>query len=157
MRRLCPLKPHVKKGSAEDRHRLRLPQYTGNPGWLLLTHNEEGDPVALFVDKNDNLTVLYIVFDERVFSDTVFRVVRTGPSRFIVYDIRYLNGQNYYETHTYEERSQKVAELLDMFHSPDMVALETVQQIAEWEYPIRGYECYDDKPGTLGVFLPAVN
>lgn len=129
----------------------------GTPGWLLLTHNEQGDPIAMFVDKNDNTAILYVVFDERLFSDTVFRVVRIGPSRFIVYDIRYLNGTNYHETHTFEERKQKIEDLLNTFHSPDLVALETPEQVPEWEFPIRGYECYDDQPGTMGVFIPAVN
>ena len=155
MKRLYPLKPHVKKGNVEDRHLLKVPQYTGIPGWLLLTHNEHGDPIAMFVDKNEKVDVLYVVFDERLFSDTVFRAVRLGTSRFIVYDIRYLNGQNFYETHTYEERSQRISELLDAFHYPDLIALEVPSQIPEWEYPIRGYECYDDQPGSLGVFLPA--
>lgn len=122
---------------------------------MFLTHNEHGDPIAMFVDKNEKVDILYIVFDERLFSDTVFRVVRIGVSRFIVYDIRYLNGVNFYESHTYRERKERVRELLDSFHHPDLVALDTPGEIPEWEYPIRGYECYDDAPGTVGVFLPA--
>ena len=109
----------------------------------------------MFVDKNDKIDILYIVFDERLFSDTVFRVVRIGLSRFIVYDIRYLNGINFHETHTYQERKERIDALLASFHHPDLIALETPEQIPEWEYPIRGYECYDDNPGTMGVFIPA--
>ncbi len=109
----------------------------------------------MFIDKNDKVDILYVVFDERLFSDTVFRVVRIGVSRFVVYDIRYLNGQNFHETHTYEERRQRIADILGVFHYPDMVALVTPDEVPDWEFPIRGYECYDDQPGTMGVFIPA--
>lgn len=154
MKRLYPLKPHVKKGNAEDRHHLRVPQFTGIPGWLFLTHNEEGSPVAVFTDNHDRVSILYVVMDERLFSDTVFRVVRIGVSRFVVYDIRYLNGKNIHETHTYEQRRERVRELLNEFHFPDMIALDMPDDLPSWEYPIRGYECYDDQPGSMGVFLP---
>lgn len=154
MKRLYPLKPHVKKGSVEDRHLLKVPQFTGIPGWLFLTHNEHGDPIAMFIDKNDKVDVLYVVFDERLFSDTVFRVVRLGMSRFVVYDVRYLNGNNFYETHTYQERQTRISDILRTFHQPDMVSLITPEEVPDWEYPVRGYECYDDQPGTMGVFIP---
>lgn len=155
MKRLCPLRPQTKKGNVEDRHLLRVPQYAGNPGWLLLTHNELNDPVAIFADRNEKLTVVHMVMDERVFSDTALRVVQIGPTRFLVYDIRYLNGVNLFEKYDYAHRKQVVTEILDEFHQRDLVSLELPEEVSEWQYPLRGYECYDDAPGTLGVFLPA--
>ena len=122
---------------------------------LYLTHSEHGDPQILFVDGKESITVLHCVFDERLFSDTAFRAVRLTPFRYIVYDIRGLNGRDFHTTHTYAERCQRIRDLLDTFHSPDLVALETVDQIPEWEFPIRGQDCYDDVPGSMGVFLPA--
>ncbi len=154
MRRLCPWKPHVKKGSVEDRHRLKIPQFAGSPGWLLLTHNEHGDPVALFVDKQDRIEVLYLVMDERLFSDSVLRVVRLGPWQYVVYDLAVFNGQPYTETRTYSERQTKLRELLEAFHFPDLIALRLPEDVPEWDTPVRGYEYYDDAPGTLGVFCP---
>jgi hypothetical protein len=155
LKRLYPIRPQVKKGNAEDRHRLRVPQYEGNPGWLFLTHNEEGDPIAMFVDRHENTCILYLVLDERMFSDTILRVVRIGPSRFLVYDIRYFNGKNIHETRNYESRKNLLVELIDEFHQRDLVSLEFPEEIPEWQCPLRGYECYDDEPGSLGVFLPA--
>jgi hypothetical protein len=154
IKRLYPLKPHVKKANLEDRHHLKVPQYMGIPGWLFLTHNEHGDPIAMFIDKNDKVDILYIVFDERLFSDTIFRVVRLGLSKFIVYDIRYLNGRNFYETHTYEERTERIENILNHFHYTDMIALITPAEVPNWEYPIRGHEYYDSEPGSMGVFIP---
>lgn len=154
MKRLYPLKPQTKKGNVEDRHLLKVPQYEGNPGWLLLTHSNEGEPLALFTDRSEKITAIHLVLDERLFSDTVFRVVRIGPSRFIVYDIRYLNGLNVFEKYNYEYRKNLMAELLDEFHQRDLVALEFPEDIPEQGYLLRGYEHYDDQPGSLGVFLP---
>jgi hypothetical protein len=154
MKRLCPSKPLVKPGTVEDRHLLKVPQFVGTPGWLLLTHSEQGDPLAIFADKQDRTEVVYLVMDERLFSDTLLRVVKLGPWSYVAYDLLYFNGQNYHETHTYRERTQKIADLLDLFHFPDLVAINTPDQVPLWDTPVRGYEYYDEAPGTLGVFCP---
>jgi hypothetical protein len=52
------------------------PQFAGTPGWILLSHNSQGQAEALFVDQNEKTTVLSLVMDERLFSDTVLRVTR---------------------------------------------------------------------------------
>lgn len=95
-----------------------------------------------------------MVMDERVFSDTALRAVQIGPTRFLVYDIRYLNGVNMFEKYGYAHRKQVLTEILDEFHQRDLVSLELPEDVLEGQYPLRGYECYDDTPGTLGVFLP---
>jgi hypothetical protein len=154
MKRLFPLKPLVKPGSVEARHRLNVPQFAGTPGWLLLTHNEHGDPVALFVDKQERIEVVYLVMDERLFSDTVLRVVRLGPWQYVAYDLAVFNGQAYHETRTYSERQTKLREVLEVFHFPDLIALCLPTDVPEWDTPVRGYEHYDEAPGTLGVFCP---
>lgn len=110
--------------------------------------------MALFVDRNEKITAIHIILDERIFSDTVMRVVRIGPSRFIVYDLRTLNGVNVFEKYNYEHRKKVLTELLDEFHQRDLVALEFPEDVPEWTYPVRGHEYYDDQPGSLGVFLP---
>ena len=152
MRRLCPWKPHVKKGNVEDRHHLKIPQFVGNPGWLLLTHNEQSEPVALFVDNHDKVTPLPIILDERMFSDTVIRVIQMKPSEFMACDIRYLNGTNVYDKMNYAARRELLKSLLDAFHTTELTALT----IGPPYYALlHGFEHYDDEPGTLGVFLPA--
>jgi hypothetical protein len=154
MKRLFPLKPLVKPGNVEARHLLKVPQFVGTPGWLLLTHNEAGDPIAMFVDKQERIDIVYLVMDERVFSDTVLRVVKLGPWRYVVYDVSALNGKSVLETLSYRQRQEKLAEVLEAFHFPDLVALETPDQVPTWDTPVRGYEHYDETPGTLGVFCP---
>jgi hypothetical protein len=152
MRRQCPWKPHVKKGNVEDRHHQKIPQYAGTPGWLLLTHNEESKPVALFVDNRDRVTSLPIILDERLFSDSVIRVVQLKPDVYVVCDIRYLNGVCVYEKLSYSARRGLLESLLDAFHQPDLTSLLTEAPVNSL---LHGWEHYDDEPGTLGVFLPA--
>jgi hypothetical protein len=156
MKRLYPWRPLVKKSPVEpDRHRQRRPQYDGSPGWMLLTHDEDGIAQAIFVDKNDKPHTVQIVLDERVFSDTVLRVVRLPKDVYVVYDVKTLNGVHVFETLNYEQRQEKLSALLDLFHHPDLAALILPEDVPAGTL-LRGYEHYDDKPGTLGAFLPAV-
>jgi hypothetical protein len=152
MRRLCPWKPHVKKESVKDHHLLKIPQYVGTPGWILLTHDEAGKPLALFVDKQDKPVSIPIILDERMFSDTVLRVIQLKPNVFLAYDIRYLNGTNVYEKLNYTSRRALLESLLEEFHHTDLTALLTEAPV---DCILHGWEHYDDEPGTLGVFLPA--
>jgi hypothetical protein len=152
MHRLCPWKPHVKKGSVKDRHLLKVPQYVGNPGWILLTH-EDNQAVAWFVDQRDTPVPIPIVLDERLFSDTVIRVIQLKPSVFLACDIRYLNGLNIYEKLSYESRRVLLESLLQECHHPDLTALLTYSEMPD-DASVRGYEQYDNEPGTMGVFLP---
>ena len=154
MKRLLPRTPLVKAGSVEARHLLKVPQFVGNPGWLLLSHNEHGDPIAMFADKQDRVEILYLVMDERLFSDTVLRVVKLGPWRYVAYDLPVLNGTPIHETMSYRERLAKLADLLEEFHFPDLIALTLPQEVPEWDTPVRGYEHYDEAPGSVGVFCP---
>ena len=121
---------------------------------MFLTHNDLCEPTAIFMDSNDKPTTVRIVLDERVFSDTVLRVTRLSNDVYVVCDIRYLNGKFVYPTMTYKQRQEKVEELLDLFHYPDMAALIGHDSVPE-DTPIRGWETYDDLPGTMGVFIPA--
>lgn len=150
--RLCPWKPHVKKGNVKDPRPLKVPQYVGNPGWILLTH-EDNQPVAWFVDQRDTPVPLPIVLDERLFSDTIIRVIQLKPNVFLACDIRYLNGLNVYEKLSYESRRTLLESLLCECHHPDLTALLTYSEMPE-DASIRGYEHYDNEPGTMGVFLP---
>ncbi len=154
MRRLCPWNPHVRKGTRTSQN-YKVPQYSGTPGWLLFSHDSDGQPVCLFVDSKDVATPVSVVLDERVFSDTVIRTVRLSPSMFVACDIRYLNGKNLFETMPFADRKSKLEEILDLLHVPDFAALIPIDDVPHGT-PLRGHEYYDEKPGTVGVFLPVV-
>ena len=95
-----------------------------------------------------------VILDERLFSDTVLRVVKLSPRLFVLCDIRWLNGVNVFEKMNFEKRKDTLRELLDLFHFPDLVGLILPEDVPI-DSVIRGHEYYDDQPGTLGVFLPA--
>ena len=152
MRRLCPWKPHVKKG--KDPLPLRIPQYAGNPGWMVLTRETTGKCVSFFVDHAEKVTPVQLVLDERMFSDTVIRVTQVSPNVFLACDLRWLNGKNVFETLSYSKRRAVLDELLGMLHVPALTALLTYDEVPILT-PVRGWETYDESPGSLGVFLPA--
>ena len=138
----------------EDPLRPKVPQFAGTPGWLLLTHSEEDRPVALVVDKTSTPRSIPIVLDERLFSDTVLRVIQLKPDVFVACDIRWLNGTCVYDKLPYSARRALLESLLEAFHQPDLSALLTYDEVPTDAF-IRGWEVYDDQPGTVGVFLPA--
>lgn len=121
---------------------------------MVLSHESDGRPVAWFVDQHDKPTPVKIVMDERMFSDTVFRVTRLSPDVYVAGDLRTLNGVNLFDTKSYAERRALMDELLGELHSPDLTALLTMDEVPPLT-SIRGWETYDDQPGTPGVFLPA--
>lgn len=152
MRRVCPWTPQVRLG--KDPLPLKTPQFAGSPGWILLSHNSAGQPEALFVNSKDVATPISIVMDERMCSDTVLRVTRLASNLFVVCDIRWLNGTPLGDTMAYRDRRAKLGELLEAFHAPDLTAL-CLPETVPVGTPIRGWETYDDTPGSMGVFLPA--
>lgn len=120
---------------------------------MLLSHNKEGQPECLFVDKQDRVETIPIVMDHRVFSDTVMRVVRLSKDVFVACDLCWLNGVHVWETLAYEDRKKKLDELLELFHVTVLTALLPVEHVHG--VSVRGHEYYNDQPGTIGIFLPA--
>lgn len=106
----------------------------------------------MFVDKHEKTTNLPIVLDERLFSDTVLRVIQVKPNVYIVSDIRYLNGINVYEKLSYESRRCLLNTLIEEFHQTELTALLTDAPV---DCILHGWEYYDNEPGSMGVFLPA--
>jgi len=133
-----------------------VPQYSGTPGWIYLTHDVNGNAHAYFTDaKGERPETLSLVMDERLCCDTIFRVVRLAPKSYIVYDVLVLNGIRIHETLTFAERQTKIAELLELFHFPDLVALMPIADAPVGTH-VRGVEQYDGVPGSIGVYLPTV-
>jgi hypothetical protein len=88
------------------------------------------------------------------FSDTVLRVTQISPTVFVACDVRWLNGKNLFETLPYSKRRIVLDELLGSLHVPALTALLTYDEVPVLT-PVRGWETYDEQPGSLGVFLPA--
>lgn len=149
------LYPLVRKGSPIS-DPCQVPQISGVPGWIFLTHDKDGDAHAHFSDaKGDKTESIPLVMDERLCSDTIFRVVRLATKSYVVYDLFALNGVKVHETLSFQQRQERIAELLELFHHPDLTSLVTIND-APVGCHIRGYEQYDNIPGSIGVYIPAV-
>ena len=131
-----------------------MPQYSGTPGWIYLTHDVNGNANAYFTTaKGEQPEKLVMVMDERLCCDTILRVVRLAPKSYIVYDLLVLNGTRIHDSLTFAQRQERIAEMLELFHFPDMVALMTIDDAPVGTH-VRGYEQYDGVPGTIGVYIP---
>ena len=147
--------PLVKKGNPIS-DPFQVPQLSGTPGWIYLTHDKEGNAHAYFTDaKGDRTDQLSLVMDERVCCDTIFRVVRLAPKIYVVYDLFVLNGVKVHEILSFQQRQERIAEILELFHQPDLVALTTIED-APVGCTVRGHELYDGIPGSIGVYIPSV-
>lgn len=153
MKRLFPWTPSVKKGQPTSKTYYKIPQFNGTPGWILLSHNDDGQAEAVFVDTQDRVTTLPMVIDERMCCDTVLRATRLSPSVYVIPDIWVLNGKKVFDTDFFEDRQQTVTTLLETFHNPVLTALISVDDVPD-ATPIRGYEWYDGRPGSFGIFVP---
>jgi len=110
------------------------------------------EAVALSIDaKGGHQEELTIVMDERVCCDTVFRTTRLSKDVFIVNDIWAMNGTILHSSMTWTQRQAILAECLRLFHQPVFTALFTLED-APVGTLTRGYEYYDDVPGSIGVF-----
>ena len=148
--RPCPL---LKKGPPISSPECQIPQFNGRPGWMFLTHDSAGIACAAFTDaKCSNFESVSVVIDERLCCDTIFRAVKISPNMFVLYDIFVLNGTNVHVTSTFAQRQQRLSDLLAEFHFPDLAAFVTVDQ-APVSTLVRGYEQYDNVPGTIGTFV----
>lgn len=105
------------------------------------------------MDRQDRVTPLPIVIDERMCSDTILCANRISANVYAISDIQVLNGKNVFMSNFFEDRQQTVADLLEAFHKPDLTALITVDDVPETT-PLRGHEWYDGLPGTYGIFVP---
>lgn len=154
MKHLFPWKPLSRQGLPTSTMSSKAPQVSGVPGWILLSHDADGRAQGLFADaKGQRQEPIRIVLDERMCCDTVLRVVKLSKDIFVVADILWLNGIQVHGKMAFASRQDLIANLLDTFHVPDFAALIGVNDIPVGTI-VRGYEHYDENPGTLGVFLP---
>ena len=117
---------------------------------MVLGHDHEEIPRAIWTDGKTEER-LPIVMDERLCFDTILRCVRLGPKQIVVYDIWTVNGECVHSKVSFAARQGILVSLLAEFHRPDLTALTTIGD-APVNALIRGYESYDDMPGSMGVF-----
>jgi hypothetical protein len=126
-------------------HKVKVPQFKGEQGWIFLTYDPL--PVCYWIGKET--VKLQICLDERLFGDTLFRAERISSTQYVISDLFMYSATNIFRTTTYAER-QKIIRGLMTFHKhiPRLVEFYT----KDAQFPIKGYEYFDDKKGSMGVY-----
>jgi hypothetical protein len=127
-----------------------VPQGNGTPGWLYLTRNPT--PIAYFFTRTDNPTIMpvRIVWDERCFEDTVFRVEKT-PTHLYLADVWMFNGVPIFDSTTFEERQNLLNSVYSLYTPcPEFESFKVLKRSELNE--IRGKEYYTNEKGARGIY-----
>jgi hypothetical protein len=130
-----------------------VPQTSGTPGWIVLTHDKNKIPVCMWITSRESLCIPCCV-DERICCDTIFRAEKIGPLSFVIADIWLYNSNCVAACSTFEQRYTWTRNLLSMFHTP----IEgTAKFIHKADLPkntqLRGEEYYTSIVGSHGTYV----
>ena len=117
---------------------------------MILTRIPE--PASFFVNRSGDATQLRMVFDERCFEDTIFRVEKT-PTHLYLADVWMFNGSAIYDETTFQQRQELLKTVYSNFYTScpefETLALDLRENVKE----IRGKEYYTNERGARGVFI----
>jgi hypothetical protein len=125
-------------------------QGKGTPGWLYLTRNPT--PMAYFINRTSDVTPVRLVWDERCFEETIFRVEKT-PTHLYLADVWMFNGSIIFDYTTFEERQAKLQTLYSTFYTPCPPFESYCVQLRSEITDIRGKEYYTNERGAKGIFI----
>ena len=106
----------------------------------------------LWTERGIAVESIDVGMDDRVCGDTIFRAIRISPRVFVISDIWVFNGENIHHGKTFADRQAIIAQILDYFHEPDLTAFVHMDDVPVGTL-VRGYEVYDDLPGSIGAFV----
>lgn len=126
----------------------KVPQTFGTPGWISCLPG----PTIEWIPREGPKELMSVVLDERMCCSTLLRAERLSPTVFVVADMLYLNGRYVWETHSYQQRSKWLRDLLAEFHTGELGQLVHKEDLGH--VPVRGWECYNSSAGQQGVYIP---
>jgi hypothetical protein len=130
----------------------KVPQFIAQQGWIILIY--EGEiPKAFWISQNlKEIKELTIALDERLFGDTILRAERiTGhEDKYVISDIFMYASTNVFRITNFEQRETFIKKILNKFYKPIKGLTEFYTK--KDSFPIKGYEYYDNKPGSFGIF-----
>jgi hypothetical protein len=126
------------------------PQGKGIPGWLYLTRNPT--PIAYFITRTSEITPIRIVWDERCFEETIFRVEKT-PTHLYLADVWMFNGTPIFDYTTFEDRQVKLKSLYSNFYTSCPIFESFSILLRSDLTEIRGKEYYTNQRGFKGIFI----
>jgi hypothetical protein len=135
----------VLKKPVPQEHKIKVPQFKGEQGWIFLTYDKV--PVCLWIGRQ--IVPLNICLDERLFGDTLFRAEKISSTQYVISDLFMYSATNIFRSTTYTERKEIIRGLMT-FHKqiPGLVHF----YMKDADFPIKGYEYFDDKKGSFGIY-----
>jgi len=132
----------------------KVPQFACQQGWIIFVYENE-IPKAFWISQTlKEIKELTISLDERLFGDTILRVEKiSNEDRYVISDIFIYSSTNIFRITTFEQREIWLTKVLKKFYKPIKGLTELIlkKDIIE-KIPIKGYEFYDDRKGSFGIF-----
>ena len=125
-------------------------QGKGTPGWLYLTRNPT--PMAYFINRSSEIMPVRIVWDDRCFEETIFRVEKT-PTHLFLADVWMFNSKPIFEYTTFEERQTRLQNLYSTFYTSCPAFESFCIQMRSELTDVRGKEYYTNERGSIGIFV----
>ena len=141
----------TKKGSPRDDQTIRVPQTTGQSGWLLLQRNPEPQAHWIVRSQLSHESVPFVI-DERCFDDTIFRVEKHKDVLYLA-DVFCWQGTPVWTTLTFLERQEILKEFLAICYTPcRLFEWKQLKLRSDCPGPYKGLECFSNEPGDVGTF-----
>ena len=130
----------------------RVPQSTGQPGWIVFTY-EGKMPVCVWISSGE-CEKLQCIVDERLCGDTFIKVERLDNQTFLVSDIWMYNSNCVFACSTFKQRYNWLKDLLGTFTTHIEGVTIRLLHKSEFTGEIKGYEEHpDDMPGKPGYYV----
>jgi len=105
-------------------------------------------PVCIWCTPHET-KYLSVCIDERLFGDTILRAEHT-KNGYVISDIFVYNSTCIFMSSTFEQRYEWLGKLFSTFET---AGTDTrLIHKSDADFPIKGYEYYDDKQGSHGCF-----
>jgi hypothetical protein len=126
----------------------KVPQFIAQQGWIILVYDQI--PKAFWISQKE-IQEISIALDERLFGDTIFRAEKISghTHKYVISDIFVYASTNIFVRTNFEERFQWISKILT-FHQRINGLTELYSK--DSTFPIKGYEYYDTKKGSFGVY-----
>lgn len=142
-----------KRGRVSD-FNVKVPQTNYTPGWLCLTRDEVGEPIALLVQQHrtPKITKVRCVLDERCYEDSILRVEYTSSSIYLA-DIWMWNASVLFTYTNFKQRQELLEYVYGNLYIPCREFESHEIMLRTSATSIRGYEHYTDCLSEYGTFV----
>ena len=108
--------------------------------------------MAYFINRSSEIMPVRIVWDDRCFEETIFRVEKT-PTHLFLADVWMFNSKPIFEYTTFEERQTRLQKLYSTFYTSCPAFESFCIQMRSELTDVRGKEYYTNERGSIGIFV----